>query len=67
VLVGLENIKVDFFDWSPGCLAKCARFCVRCFVKGQVCRIEMLLVLLDFLDIFDRDFIKLILEHLDAG
>jgi hypothetical protein len=33
-----------------------------CFVESQVSRIEMLLVLLDFLYVLDRDCVELVLE-----
>jgi hypothetical protein len=67
VLVGLENLEVDVFCWSPGCLAECIKLSMDCFIESQVGSIKMLPFLLDFFDVFDRDRLGLLLEYLDAA
>jgi hypothetical protein len=66
VFGGLEKIEVDISERSPGSLAIWTRIGMPRFVESQIGRIEMLLVLLNFLDEFDGYRVKLVLEHFDA-
>lgn len=63
---GLKNVEVGVSVWSPGGFAVWRRLSMLCLVESQVGCVEMLLVLLNLLDVLDRDCVELILEQLDA-
>ena len=66
VFGGLEKIEVDISERSPGSLAIWTRISMLRFIESQIGGIEMLLVLLNFLDELDRYCVELVLEDFDA-
>lgn len=64
---GLKNVEIGVSVWSPRGFAVWRRLSMLCLVESQVGCVEMLLVLLNLLDVLDRDCVELILEQLDAG